>query len=57
MSKIIKNIIETCYKCPYQYDGKCYFDNKHRPIEVKEKWFPDWCPLEDYTKKDTITEL
>lgn len=46
--KIIKNIIDTCYKCPYQYDRKCYYDDKKRPIIVKENWFPDWCPLEEY---------
>ena len=48
--KIIKNIIETCYKCPYQYDRKCYFDDKHKPIIVKNNWFPEWCPLPDYEK-------
>ena len=51
--KIIKNIIETCYICPYQYSGRCFFDNKHKPIKVKEKWFPDWCPLPDYKEEDS----
>lgn len=51
--KIIKNIIETCYKCPYQYNGRCFYDNKHKPIKVKEKWFPDWCPLPDYKEEDS----
>ncbi len=50
MMKIIKIIIETCYRCPYRYNGKCFFEGEPKPIIVKEKWFPEWCPLENYEK-------
>jgi len=46
--KIIKTIIYGCYHCPYEYNGKCFYDTKHKPIKMRGKFLPDWCPLEDY---------
>lgn len=59
MTKMIVQIINNCYDCPYHEqnwwgENKCYdiFNNgKTKTIKKDEFPIPEWCSLEDVVKE------